>query len=147
MSDAALPPLPGLDGDHTLLVRTDFSDDAAWLRVSDAAREPRDDGFVAVLEPVDDRAYEGATAEQLAALAASSDEALLVFAADLASMSREDPTLLVVNADASDEEFGRAFRVAVAQAWGPENNVRLANMGFEEFADDADAHGGVHRGF
>ena len=54
-----------------------------------------------------------------------------------------EKTLLVVP---RAEEPGRFIRVVVSEAWGPENNLRLANMDFVEFAEAADADG-VFRGF
>jgi hypothetical protein len=41
---------------------------------------------------------------------------------------------------------GRSFRVIVQELWGVENNLSLANMDFEEFADSCDPDG-VFRGF
>ena len=41
---------------------------------------------------------------------------------------------------------GRTFRVIPSQMWGVENNLSLANMDFEEFADAVDKDG-VFRGF
>jgi hypothetical protein len=45
-----------------------------------------------------------------------------------------------------DETPGRTFRVVPSEAWGVENSLSLANMGFEEFAEAVDEHG-VFRGF
>jgi len=43
-------------------------------------------------------------------------------------------------------ERGRAFRVIPSEIEGVENNLSLANMDFEEFANAADPDG-VFRGF
>ena len=43
-------------------------------------------------------------------------------------------------------EPGRTFRVIPSEIWGVENNLSIANMGFEEFADAVDSDG-VFRGF
>jgi hypothetical protein len=43
-------------------------------------------------------------------------------------------------------EPGRSFRVVPSEMWGVENNLSLANMDFEEFADAVDRDG-VFRGF
>jgi hypothetical protein len=41
---------------------------------------------------------------------------------------------------------GRTFRVFPSQAWGVENNLSIANMGFEEFLESA-GKDGIFRGF
>jgi hypothetical protein len=41
---------------------------------------------------------------------------------------------------------GRTLRVIPSEMWGVENNLSLANMDFEEFADAVDKDG-VFRGF
>jgi len=41
---------------------------------------------------------------------------------------------------------GRAFRIVPAELWGVENNLAIANMDYDEFADAADADG-IFRGF
>lgn len=56
-----------------------------------------------------------------------------------------DPTHPVLVVDL-EEQPGRTFRVIPAEAWGPENNLRLANMNFSDFAGALDPDG-VFRGF
>jgi hypothetical protein len=84
---------------------------------------------------VSDASFDGMTPAHLAQVPGS---ALVVFAADRASMFDPERTLLVVD---RHEEPGRFFRVVLPQAWGPENNLRLANMDFIEFAASADPDG------
>lgn len=125
----------------SLLVRTDFSDDHAWLAlVADASRPYRPDGFMATFIPIDDRAYEGMLPEDLANV---DGDALVVYAADGSSMRGLDRTLLVVD---RNHERGRWFRVTLDSAWGVENNLSLSNMDFIEFAGAVD-DGRVFRGF
>ncbi|HEX3920899.1 MAG TPA: hypothetical protein VHY31_01265 [Streptosporangiaceae bacterium] len=81
------------------MLRTDFSDDAAWDAVCTASAAETPEGFVAALSFVSDAAFADMTIEQVAALI---------------------PDV--------------------------ENNLRLANMFFREFADHADPDG-VFRGF
>jgi hypothetical protein len=66
-----------------------------------------------------------------------------VFLADSDAFSQPDYPVLVV--DLLDEP-GRTFRVDPSEAWGVENNLRLANMNFADFADAIDPDG-VFRGF
>lgn len=125
----------------SLLIRTDFSDDDAWARLLvDAARPSSPDGFTASFVPIDDRAYEGLQAEELARL---DGDAFFVFAADERSMHGSERTLLVVD---RLHDRGRWFRLTLEQAWAVENNLSLFNMDFFEFADAADEDG-VFRGF
>ena len=66
-----------------------------------------------------------------------------VFLVDAEAMFQPDHPVLVVDLS---EEAGRTFRVIPSEAWGVENNLRLANMDFADFADAVD-DGGVFRGF
>jgi len=50
--------------ENALLIRTDFSDQAAWKGLLKAVSEPGDP-FIFNMEVVDDRNYSGATVEQL----------------------------------------------------------------------------------
>lgn len=125
----------------SLLVRTDFSDDAAWeTLVADATKPYGPDGFMAYFVPVDDRAFEGMSAEELST---HDGDAYFVFAADGESMGGPERTLLVVD---RLHDRGRSFRVVLPHAHGVENNLSLFNMDFFEFANAVDADG-VFRGF
>jgi hypothetical protein len=44
------------------------------------------------------------------------------------------------------EQPGRTFRVIPREMWGVENNLSIANMDYDDFANSADADG-VFRGF
>lgn len=101
------------DADVTLLVRTDFTDDAAWERlVDDATRPYGPDGFSAYFSCVSDSAFDGMCADDLARV---DGDAWVVFAADRSSMASDERTLLVVD---RQEEAGRWFRVVLPEAWG-----------------------------
>lgn len=149
----------------TPLVRTDFSDDAAWARiVTELTKETSfddsgEDGYAAHLDPIDDPAFEGVSA---AALAAQWDRARevsgYVLLADAESMrqhaSGEAVTVeymdLTPTPEVTDEfgwVYGRAFRCVLDEVASIEANLSIANMDFEEFADEADENGGVFTGF
>src|SRR5881397_1709038 len=68
--------------ESSLLVRTDFTDDAAWQRVRSAALAESVDGFRACVTVIDERAYDGASWEDLrqAAIAGGEDAAVLFIA-------------------------------------------------------------------
>ena len=125
----------------TPLIRTDFSDDAAWQALARAAAAPNADGFRAYLTPVEERGFEGAGPETLRAAAAGSGQACLIVADAVAIRDAEHPLLCLQMAAPQ-----RSFRVIPGELWGVQNNLSIANMDFEEFADASDADG-VFRGF
>jgi hypothetical protein len=138
-----MKPLP--DTPEALVLRTDFSDDATWRAVCEASSAPSPgDGFLANLTFVEDRAFEAAAvADLLAAAAAASQYRTFMFVADGVTMREaEHPVLVIVLAD----QPGRSFRVIPSEMWSVENNLSLANMDFDEFADAVDA-AGIFRGF
>jgi hypothetical protein len=127
---------------NALLLRTDFTDDAAWTALCEAVRQPSEDGFQALLDCVDDPAYDGLTVEELVGLAAGSDRSF-AFLVDRTTLTDPERPVLVV--DLSDEP-GRTFRVIPREMWGVENNLSLANMDYKDFAESVDPDG-VFRGF
>jgi hypothetical protein len=137
-------PIPRIDTAEvhaSPLVRTAFGDDAAFERLLTDAQAPYEYGFRASFEPViSDRAFDGATVEELAA---AEGNAYVVYVADETSMTSEERSIIVV--DRSDEP-GRSFRCVLSELWGPENNLRVANMDFDDFFDNLDDDG-VFRGF
>lgn len=127
----------------SLLVRTNFADQAAWERMLAAALAETEDGFRADLAVVDDDTFEGASWEHLRALAlAGGRHASVLFVADEAALSGSQP-VQVVDLSTRDRP---PFRCLAEQLWSVENNLNLANMDWEEFATAVDGQG-VHRGF
>ncbi len=135
-----MPRLPDISG--ALMLRTDFSDDAAWDTIRRASVAPSPDGFAANVTFVSDPAFAGLTAEQVTALPRAGYRGF-VFLVDRVTIT--DPEMPVVVVDLLREP-GRWFRVVPAELWGVENNLSIANMDFAEFADHADPDG-VFRGF
>ncbi len=127
--------------ENALLIRTDFSDQAAWDSLIGAAREPGEI-FMFNMEVVDDRANSGMTVEQLMAALPEDNPHSFFVVADSVSISQPDHPLLVVGLG---EESGRQFRAVAAVISQIDSNLSIANMGFEEFAGLVDA-GGVFRG-
>jgi len=128
---------------HSLVLRTDFSDDAAWEAVCAAIQEPNPEGFKAYVDCISDPAYAGLTVEQLVALAPKGGDRTFAFLIDRVTLTNPEWPVLVV--DLYDEP-GRSFRVIPRETWGVENNLSLANMDYYEFADSVDPDG-VFRGF
>ena|SRR5690348_12991094 len=134
-----MKPLPA--SSQALVVRTDFSDDATWRAVCATIREPVDD-FVAYVDFVDDRAFDGVSVEQLLELGRATQGSFII-AADAQTMRGAERSLLVLDLRA---EPGRTFRAVPAAVQSIENNLSIANMDFHEFADSVDADG-VFRDF
>jgi hypothetical protein len=138
-----MPMLPG--SDCSLLVRTDFTSDDAWQQVSDEAQRENESGFRAYIEPVSDPAFDRVTWEVVkAAVPANDHGASVLFVADSTTLTLPDHPILVVDLlDASDKP---PFRCIPSELWGIDNNLNIANMGWQEFASAVD-EGGVFRGF
>jgi hypothetical protein len=136
------PRLP--DYDFSLVIRTDFTDDAAWERICQLLQKPQTTyGFQALVECLSDRSCAGLQPEDVRSVLPPDSQRPFVFLVDSEAVSQPDHAVLVVDLS---EEPGRNFRVIPPEAWGVENNLRLANMDFADFADAVD-DSGVFRGF
>lgn len=129
--------------DDSLLVRTDYGDQLAWVRTREAALAENEDGFRAYVAVIDEPSLANAGWENLRAAARETGQhATVLFIADQEAMGKEHPIQVV---DLSDEKR-QPFRCAAAVLWSVDNNLNLANMDWEEFASTVGADG-VHRGF
>lgn len=135
------PMLPKADDLHSLLIRTEFSDAPAWEAVKAAVQAPVD-GFRANLNIVDDRRFDRLTIAQLLALVAKDPESTFLFLVDRVTLESPEHPVLVVDLW---EEPGRSFRVISRQMWAVQNNLVIANLSWEDFADAVDPDG-VFRG-
>ena len=128
-----------MQSDESLVIRTDFSDDAAWNELKSAItqREPVH-GFQAYVEFVDDAGYAGLRIDRVLEIFPESSNRSFVFLVDSTTISSPEHPVLCV--DLFDER-GRTFRVVPSALWGVENNLAIANMEFAEFADNADEDG------
>ena len=131
------------DDGKSLLLRTDFSDDAAWVALCKVVQLPSEEGFVANVQCVSDSTYSGLTVERLLALEPKESGRSFIFIADVDCFTTAEHPILVVDLIG---EPGRTFRVIPSEMWGVENNLSISNMEFHEFADNVDADG-VFRGF
>ena len=127
-----------------MAIRTDFSNHEAWEAIGAAILHPTKEGFGAQVEFVDDVAYRGATEEQLLDLVPEGGERpFFLMIVDAVTVRSPEHPVLVVDLW---REPGREFRAVPAAVQSIENNLSIANMDFEEFAESADADG-VFRGF
>lgn len=130
--------------ENPLVLRTDFSDNAAWERICKLIRQPVSLlRFRANVEFVDDAAYEDISKDQLLELIPNDYAHSFIIFVDRTAISRPEHPLLVVDLY---EKSGREFRALPSQVQGIENNLSIANMDFEEFADSVDQDG-IFRGF
>ena len=127
---------------NPLVLRTDFSNQAAWETICAIIREPVDN-FLAYVEFVNDVEYTGITKDQLLKLIPKNYIHTFIIVVDQTATSFPDYPLLIV--DLRDGS-GREFRAIPSQIQGIENNLSIANMDFEEFAGHVDEDG-VFRGF
>lgn len=131
------------DSGNPVLLRTDFSDDAAWAALCQAAQARSDEDFQANIDCVSSRSFDGLAVEQVVALAHNCSSHSFAFMADRLTATDPERPILVIDLA---HETGRTFRVIPSQTWAVENNLSLANMEFSEFADNVDPDG-VFRGF
>ena len=131
--------------ENALVLRTDFSNQTAWESICAAIRKPV--GFFhfrANVDFMDDEEYSGITREQLLELVPSDYNHTFIIVVDRTAISHPDHPLLIVNL--FDDGAGNEFRAIPSQVQGIENNLSIANMDFEEFAESVDEDG-VFRGF
>lgn len=127
---------------NSLVLRTDFSDDAAWERLCREIEAPVGE-FRAYVSYLSDPEYEGLATDELTDLARRGPYRSFLFVVDEESLSNPEHPILVL--DLADQP-GRTFRVIPGEMWSVENNLSLANMDFVDFAESVDADG-VFRGF
>ncbi|WP_072803483.1 DUF6924 domain-containing protein [Rhodococcoides yunnanense] len=140
-----------LGGGESVFIRTDFTDDAAWREVALAAMAPVQSGgdtdFEAYLTCIDNPAYDGLTAERLLELIGDLPTSYAFLVDNVTVTHREHPIVVLdSNTAVPDHLPGRTFRVIPAEMWNIENNLSIANMDFETFADGVDPDG-IFRGF
>ena len=133
------------DTDEALVLRTDFADDDAWVRLCVDIQRPYG-LFQANVSCVSNRAFEGVTAEAIAAAEGGDGDDLrrtYLFIGDRRALTDPDRPVLVL--DLFDEP-GRTFRVIPSEIGSVENNLSIANMDFRDFAD-ACGPDGIFRGY
>lgn len=99
--------------------------------------------FVAYVEFVSDTQFEGLAGAKLLQSIPDGYVHNFIVLVDAHALCQQDFPVLIV--DLYDSP-GREFRALAREVQGIENNLSIANMGFEEFADNIDTDG-VFRGF
>jgi hypothetical protein len=132
--------------ENAVVIRTDFDNQETWDRICGLIRAPvyeGDNTFYAYVDFVEDAQYCNQPLEELLRGLPHDYKPTFLFVVDREAISRTDFPILVVDLL---ESRGRTFRTIPAQVQGIENNLSIANMGFDEFAEAVDQDG-VFRGF
>jgi hypothetical protein len=129
-------------GDNPLVLRTDFSDEAAWKSLRGALEKSEDDS-APELDIVSDPTFAGVTPKRLPKLLSKESPLTFAFIIDAAALTQRDHPIQVVDLQ---EKPGRWFRVVLSELDNVASNLSIANMDFAEFADAVDDDG-VFRGF
>ncbi len=130
--------------ENPLVLRTDFSSQDVWEEICGTIREPVGDfGFLANVEFLDNAEYSGIYKARLLELLPKNYNHSFIIIVDRTSITLLDHPLLIVDLY---ERSGYEFRAIPSQVQAIENNLSIANMDFEEFADAVDEDG-VFRGF
>jgi hypothetical protein len=127
----------------SLLLRTDFADEAAWQTLCATLDEPNADDYKADVYCLSDPAYDGLTVTQLVALACQRRERNFVLIADRTTFTTPEQLVLVVDLAKTP---GRTLRVVARALASVECNLFHCNMVFDDFARCVDPDG-VFRGF
>jgi hypothetical protein len=153
-------PIP--ETEKTPVLRTDYSDDAAWeticASIREASPEARDvfgkwSALCATIgqnfgelqvhvDFIDEPQYAGLTVDQLLRLLPETSHQTFLFVVDQVTVQHSDHPILVVDLFTRP---GRAFRAVPSQIYAIECNFFVANMDWEEFAERVDADGVFRR--
>ncbi|WP_426502787.1 DUF6924 domain-containing protein [Dactylosporangium sp. McL0621] len=134
-----VPVLPQPQDRSSLILRTDFTNDAAWAELQ-AAIGTEGATYIS------DVSHTDVTIQSLIdADTAAADEHKLtyLFLADATTMTDAEHTLLAVDLY---QEPGRTFRLPPRRYADVSANLSISNMDFHEFADAVD-ESGTYRGF
>jgi hypothetical protein len=125
------------------VLRTDFSNQAAWEAIRDEIQRPTAEGVTASVTFIDDHAYEGLPNDRLLAAVPENYRHTFMFVVDATTVTTPDHPVLVVNLRTRSDT---GFRAATSEIFTIEANLSLGNLSFHEFAAGA-AKTGVFRGF
>ena len=130
--------------ENVLILRTDFSDQAAWVDICSEIRKPVGVlHFLAYVDYLNDVEYADLTKEQLLKLLPRNYDHRFIIVADRAAMGHPEHPLLII--DLLDKS-SREFRAVPSQIQGIQNNLSIANIDFDDFTNAMDEDG-VFRGF
>lgn len=130
--------------ENALVLRTDFSDQAAWVEICGELRKPVGTlHFLAYLDYLNDMEFAGIAKKQLLDLLPPGYNHSFIIVADEKAMTHPEHPLLIIDLS---KKSAREFRAIPSQIQAIQNNLSIANMDFKEFLDVADQDG-IFRGF
>ena len=137
-----MKPIPVTD--NSLVIRTDFADEAAWEAIIEAVQQPVGDfPYFADVVFLADADFDGLDKDQLRGLVPEGfPHSYLVVADRVAIASAEHPLLVV---DLQDEP-GREFRAIPSTVQDIAVNLSISNMDFEDFVVGV-GEDGIFRGY
>ena len=127
--------------ENPLVLRTDFSDDAAWESLRAVLNDPEDE-FAPELDFISNPAFTDLTAERMPSMLNEDSWHDFAFIVDAVAMTQAERPVLVVDLRRKPP---RTFRVIASALPVVASNLSTANMDFDEFLKAADTHG-VFRG-
>lgn len=132
------------ESENAPVLRTDFSDQIAWEKIRTEILKPVGIfRFRANVEFIDNLDFADISKDQLLEILPTDYNHSFIIVVDQTAISHPEHPLLIIDLfDRSVHEF----RALPTQIQGIENNLSIANMDFEEFADSVDEDG-VFRGF
>ena len=137
-----MKPVP--ETENALVLRTDFSNQPVWEKIRAQIQKPVGIfRFRANVELLDDIAYADLTKEQVLERIPKNYNHTFMFIVDRTAVSHPHHPLLVVDLY---EDSRHEFRAVPSRVQSIENNLSIANMDFEEFAEAVDEDG-IFRGF
>jgi hypothetical protein len=145
------------------VIRTDFSDDEEWTLVRDLIAAPQTavgQKFYAYVRYISDEKYAGMACLELVHSLPDDYPGFFCFVVDSKTLTDEGHPVLVVGFSPKSgemEDYQRSpketpstdiqtFRAIPSEIQSIQNNLSIANMDFEEFANSVDDDG-VFRGF
>ncbi|MFH9475852.1 DUF6924 domain-containing protein [Streptomyces anulatus] len=149
-----LPEIVRADEWVPLVIRTDYTDDAAWREVvAELGRVAGVREWESPAHLVDDRRWDGVTGDEALVAAARDEELSVVFLADGVTMRSPLRPLLALDLGADDDQDldpdyyqelidsppPREMRVVPDAVHLVHGNLQLANVDFPEFAEEAAA--------
>ena len=137
-----MKPIPKTE--QALVLRTDFSNQAAWEEICAELQKPAGPmNFYAYVHFLDDAEFADLTKDQLLQRIPQDYNHSFIMVVDRAAIAQPEHPLQVI------ELFwrpGKEFRAIPSAIQEIENNLSIANMDFEEFAGAVEDDG-VFRGF
>ena len=129
---------------ETFVIRTNFSDELKWKQLCEKIIIPQtEQSFIPNVNFISDKQYKDLNvAEVIKSLPKNYIESFVFIADSVALVHKDNPVICV---DLYAEKV-TTFRVIPSEMWGIENNLRIANMDFYEFADNVGIDG-IFRGF